>query len=458
MRSWSEKKESAGKKMTKELTRKKPTKEQTKRRMIAIAIDGPAGSGKSTVAKRVAEELGILYLDTGAMYRAVTLKALQRGLPLDNQEELTRLAGQVGLAFQQMPDGTYHLMMDGEDVSEEIRSLPVSHQVSVVAAVPGVRAELVKQQRAIGARGGVVMDGRDIGTVVLPQADLKVFLTASLEERTNRRWLELTAKGINVTPEEIKADLTRRDAIDSGREVAPLRPAVDSVAIDTSNLSIEQVVERVLALASSIQTPEKPGLLYQICGSLLYFGLKVFYRFTVEGAHHLPATGPVIVVSNHSSLLDPIVVGCSVLRRQRPVRFMAKEELFRIPLLGPLIRKLGAFPVKRGKGDRAALRAAVGVLKQGKVLGIFPEGTRYKDNKLHRLQHGVALLAVETNARILPMIIRGTQNLSLFRFPPVKVYIGEAFTLTPNGTKREMVKEGTAEIYARLLQLWEETK
>ncbi len=441
--------------MTREQREKTKTKRKPERRKIAIAIDGPAGSGKSTVAKRVAEELGILYLDTGAMYRAVTLKALRNGVSMDNQEALTRLAAQVALDFQRMPDGSYHLLMDGEDVSEEIRTLAVSQNVSLVAAVPGVRAELVKQQQAIGARGGVVMDGRDIGTVVLPHADLKIFLTASLEERTRRRWLELTAKGLNVTAEEIKADLTRRDAIDSGREVAPLRPAADSVTIDTSNLRIEEVVERVMALAAARKTLDPPGLLYKICGTILYICLKLFYRFSVEGAEHLPATGPVIVACNHCSLLDPIVVGCSIL--QRPVSFMAKEELFRIPLLGPIIRKLGAFPVRRGKGDRAAIRAAVEVLKEGKVLGIFPEGTRYKDNKLHPLRHGITLLAMETNARILPMIIRGTQQLNFFRFPKIKVYIGEAFQLVPGGTKKEMITEGTTVIYSRLLQLWEKT-
>lgn len=194
-------------------------------------------------------------------------------------------------------------------------------------------------------------------------------------------------------------------------------------------------------------------MLYKICTYLLYFYLKVFHRFKVEGAPHLPATGPVIVVSNHTNFIDPIVVGCSILQRQ--VYFMAKEELFRIPLLGHLIQKLGAFPIRRGKFDRVALRAAFAVLKQGKTLGMFPEGTRHKDNKLHPLHQGVSLLAVETNAQILPMIIRGTQNLRLFRFPRIKAYIGEAFTLPPAATKKEMVIKGTAEIYSRLLNLWE---
>jgi cytidylate kinase len=215
---------------------------------ITIAIDGPAGSGKSTVAKLVADALGILYLDTGAMYRAITLKALRAGIVLTQEEALTNLAAQTVLEFKQTDDGGYHLFMDGEDVSEQIRSDQVTKKVSVVAAVAGVRAVLVKQQQIIGHLGGVVMDGRDIGTVVLPQADLKIFLIASLEERAQRRWLELQAKGAAVTKHEIQEDLKQRDAFDSGRPVAPMRPAADSVTIDSSRLSIQEVVARILSL------------------------------------------------------------------------------------------------------------------------------------------------------------------------------------------------------------------
>ncbi|NLC53706.1 MAG: (d)CMP kinase [Firmicutes bacterium] len=218
---------------------------------ITIAIDGPAGSGKSTVAKRVAAALGILYLDTGAMYRAITLKALRADLPLTDEVALAKLAASTVLEFKQNADGTYHLYMDGEDVSTEIRMAPVTKAVSVVSAVPGVREVLVKQQKRIGRHGGVVMDGRDIGTVVLPQADLKIFLTASLGERAYRRWLELQAKGCAVTKDEVEEDLKRRDAFDAGRPVAPLRPAPDSVTLDTTALTIEEVVERILALSSS---------------------------------------------------------------------------------------------------------------------------------------------------------------------------------------------------------------
>ena len=215
---------------------------------ITIAIDGPAGSGKSTVAKLVADALGILYLDTGAMYRAITLKALRAGIVLTQEEALTNLAAQTVLEFKQTADGGYHLFMDGEDVSDQIRSDQVTKKVSIVAAVAGVRAVLVKQQQIIGHLGGVVMDGRDIGTVVLPQADLKIFLIASLEERAQRRWLELQAKGAAVTKHEIQEDLKQRDAFDSGRPVAPMRPAADSVTIDSSGLSIKEVVARILSL------------------------------------------------------------------------------------------------------------------------------------------------------------------------------------------------------------------
>ena len=203
------------------------------------------------MAKRVAAALGILYLDTGAMYRAVTLKALRAGLSLTDEVALAELAAATVLEFKQTADGTYHLFMDGEDVSTEIRSVPVTQAVSAVSAVPGVRAVLVQQQQRIGRQGGVVMDGRDIGTVVLPQADLKIFLTASLAERAHRRWRELRAKGCLVTKEEVEEDLERRDAFDAGRPVAPLKPAADSIILDTTALTIEEVVAKILALSSS---------------------------------------------------------------------------------------------------------------------------------------------------------------------------------------------------------------
>lgn len=219
---------------------------------IAIALDGPAGSGKSTIARAVALKFNYIYIDTGAMYRAITLKALQNKIPLDNQLQLTQLAQNAVIRLKYIEANglsQLRLIMDGVDVSEAIRSLEVTNNVSAVAAVAGVREALVQLQREMAREGGVVMDGRDIGTVVLPNAELKIFLTASVEERSKRRWLELKAKGIEVNLAELEEQIRKRDELDSNREVDPLRQADDAILIDTTNLSIAEVTDRIVELA-----------------------------------------------------------------------------------------------------------------------------------------------------------------------------------------------------------------
>ncbi|HBL36602.1 MAG TPA: 1-acyl-sn-glycerol-3-phosphate acyltransferase [Firmicutes bacterium] len=196
-------------------------------------------------------------------------------------------------------------------------------------------------------------------------------------------------------------------------------------------------------------------MLYRLCRDILYGMLKLFYGLKVVGAEQLPEKGPVIVVANHTNLIDPIVVGCSL--RQRQVCFMAKEELFRIPFFGGLLRRLGAFPVKRGQGDRGAFRSALEVLSAGKVLGMFPEGTRHKDGKIHPLRQGAALLAVESGAMILPMVFTGTRGLSLFRFPRIRAYVGSPFKLEGPAAKKDLIREGTDQIFTRLTELRKNT-
>jgi len=207
-----------------------------------IAIDGPSGVGKSTTARRVAARLGWQYLDTGAMYRAAALAVHRAGLVLEDREGLERLLAGLDLA----QEGT-RIFLAGEDVSEAIRSQEVTRRVTPVSADARVREVLVEQQRRIGASGGWVVDGRDIGTVVFPHACCKVFLTASPEARARRRFLELEAKGQTPVLEEVLADLQRRDQADSTRAVAPLRPAQDAAILDSSDLTLEQVVDRIVA-------------------------------------------------------------------------------------------------------------------------------------------------------------------------------------------------------------------
>ena len=211
-------------------------------RKLIIAIDGPVGSGKSTVARRVAELLGYTYLDSGAMYRALAWKALGRGVPLDSAEKLEALARETRIDLETTAGGL-RVRLDGADVTQEIRSAEVSQASSKIAMFPGVRKLLVAEQRRAGAQGGVVMEGRDIGTVVFPDADLKIYLDATVEVRAERRWRELNARGVTITREEVLAQLLERDRRDCGRELAPLKPAPDAIIIDASRMSVEEVVK-----------------------------------------------------------------------------------------------------------------------------------------------------------------------------------------------------------------------
>jgi cytidylate kinase len=217
-----------------------------------IAIDGPAAAGKSTVGELLARKLGYVYFDTGVMYRAVTWVALQRGVPIADEALVTSLAEIVHIDVLQptVQDGRqYTVCVDGQDVTWELRRPEVDQNVSPVSAYPGVRAALTAQQRRIGLQGQVVMVGRDIGTVVLPDAPLKVYLDATVEARARRRYRENRLRGQKARYADILRDMRRRDKIDSQRHAAPLRPAEDAVIVDTTDLDVEQVTRRVLDLA-----------------------------------------------------------------------------------------------------------------------------------------------------------------------------------------------------------------
>lgn len=215
--------------------------------VIAVAIDGPAGAGKSTIARAVAAQLGFVYVDTGALYRTIGLAVCRRGIDgTDVPGILATLPEiQVGLTYQ---DGAQHVLLDGEDVSDAIRTPQISTYASQVSSVPKVRAYLLDLQRDLARRQSVIMDGRDIGTVILPDAKVKIFLTASPEKRAARRCAELREKGQDVTVEGILADMERRDALDASRAVAPLKQAEDAVLVDTSDLTLEQSIEAVLTV------------------------------------------------------------------------------------------------------------------------------------------------------------------------------------------------------------------
>ncbi|MCX7661098.1 MAG: (d)CMP kinase [Candidatus Omnitrophica bacterium] len=213
---------------------------------MIIAIDGPAGAGKSTVAKLLAQRLGFLYMDTGAMYRAITLRVLEENINLEDTQKIIGIARKVNLELKNCENGNLHVYLDKRDVTEEIRKPKITQFVSEVSKIKEVREVALEIQRSLAKDRDCVVEGRDIGTVVFPNAEKKFFLDAEFSERVRRRYKELKEKNESITLEEIEEDLKKRDLIDSTREIAPLKKARDAVYIDTTNLSIQEVVDKIL--------------------------------------------------------------------------------------------------------------------------------------------------------------------------------------------------------------------
>ncbi len=217
---------------------------------MIIAIDGPAGAGKSTVAKIIAKELGFLYIDTGAMYRALTLKAIREKVDIKDVAGLIEMARNSHIDLKNAPDGSLKISLDGRDVTLEIRQPQITKLVSDIAKIKQVREVMLGLQRKLGRARDSVLDGRDIATVVFPDADNKFYIDANFKERVTRRYKELKELGQDITPQDIEADLRNRDTIDSTREFAPLKKAADAIYVDTTDMTIEEVVNKLLSFIS----------------------------------------------------------------------------------------------------------------------------------------------------------------------------------------------------------------
>lgn len=458
--------------------------EITPRPGLVVALDGPASSGKSSVGAAAAAQLGYRFCDTGLLYRAVTWLALRRGIGESDPAGLVRLVDSVQLLAD---DGgrLAHVAIDGEDATDAVRGPDVDAAVSAISRVPELRAALLERQRRIAAAGRVIVAGRDIGTVVLPDADLKLYLDATAEERARRRAEErgLTSGGPEAA--EILEQLRRRDVLDSTRAVAPLRVAPDAVHLRTDGnafeltvgLVVEAVRHRETELAGKVadaaaspaqhavqrqSTPPaqprpterrpsprrrrriEPTPIATRLNAVITIGsfvirtiARLFTRVQIEGdLATIPRSGGVLIAANHASNADPVLIGAFLNPRLgRPMNWLGKREVFEWPVISWLARRAGVHPVDRGSADVEAFRSAMRILEAGHVLAVFPEGTRSPDGRLQVAKDGVAVLALRSGAIVVPIGVADSDHLwPKGRFlprvtPSVTVTVGTPFRL-----------------------------
>ena len=467
-----------------------------------VAIDGVLGSGKTTVAQRLATELGLQYLDTGAMYRSVGLACAWAKVDLADEPAVTAIATTADIDVRSDADGTQQVRLNGDDVTTEIRTPEAARAASTVATIAGVRAALVAQQQTWGNRHrGGVLEGRDIATVVFPMAPVKIYLTASVEERARRRHSEQSDR----TLAEVAADLAWRDEQDSTRAADPLRIADGATVVDTSTMSLNDVVERCVAIAKtrfaeaniSLPAPGAPSsadsaakaleprgvhagvemmepatrstlpvaqyratpnekFLWWLARFLVLGFSKLYFRVTFEGLENVPKTGAYLVCPTHRSNVDSFVVLGLTKRR---IRFLAKEEMWKLSFVHPLWDALGGIKVERGSTDRESMKLCMTALASGEPLAAYPEGTRREGPVVEGLFDGPAYMALKAGVPIVPMGIGGSA-LAMGRgdkFPKPKhihVVIGKPLNSPPSTeTGRRHIRALTAELGASLQNL-----
>lgn len=418
--------------------------------MIRIAIDGPGGAGKSSLAKAVASRLGIIYVDTGALYRTIGLYMLRNGINPKDTDAVTAALPLFELELKFI-DGKQTILLDGQDVGDSIRTPEVSMAASAVSAIGSVREYLLNTQRDIAKKNSVIMDGRDIGTVILPNAEIKIFLTASPEARAKRRYDELILKGQNVSYEQVYNEMVERDTNDSTRALAPCVPAEDSILLDNSELNAEETVAAVLKIIKK-NKPKKT--FYMKAHRILAPMIRFFFRIHAEGLENIPEETPIMFCANHISAKDPVMIAAAC---KRQITFLSKKELFSVPLLGWLIKKLGAVKLDRSGSDISAIRTSVDVLEKGGALAIFPQGHRYPgvDPATTDTKNGAALIAYRSGADIVPVCIK--LKGYKYRFLRKKVIIfGKPIKNSElefkNGGSEEY-KAATDMIFGKILQL-----
>ncbi len=416
---------------------------------MIITIDGPAASGKSSIARQVATRLGLEYLDTGALYRTLTLAAIRANQAPAEGEALNVWLDAIKIRYRYVK-GVVRLFIGEEEVTDDIRSAEVTAQVSAYSALPSLREHMVAFQRQFARGRNLITEGRDMGSVVFPEAELKIFLEADAMERARRRVKDFADQGRQVDLETVAAELSARDALDSEREHSPLIKPQGAVALDNSGLNIEEQVAEVVGLAESRWpgsriSPDELVLADSELAGLRRPGVRPVYRATwllVRGLmrlffgvryHHEERGafgGPMLVASNHIAWLDPPAVGSAV---NREITFVAKRELFRFKPFGALIAYFNAVPIRRGTFDRGCFDVLRDRLKSGETVLFFPEGTRKPVGRLGRAKFGLGLMAMESGAPVLPIFVKGTTRMgrAMLRRERVQIYMGRPLSIAP---------------------------
>lgn len=380
--------------------------------MIRIAIDGPGGAGKSSVAKAVSKALGIIYVDTGALYRNIGLFMLDRGIEPSDASRVVPALADLTLELK-FDGGRQVILLNGADRGDEIRTPEASMAASAVSAIPEVRNYLLDTQRNTAKKNSVVMDGRDIGTVILPKAEVKIFLTASPKARAERRYKELLAKGQSVTYEQVYSEMVERDKNDSTREVAPCVKAADAILVDNSKMTEEETVKTILKIVKK-KTNEKTPF-YSIAKVFIKPLFAAIYNIRVKGVENIPLEGGVLLCPNHIGAVDIINIGAFC---PRQITALAKKELFSVPVLGQIIKWLGAVKLDRGGSDVGAIKTAISVIESGRTVTIFPQGHRYPgvNPATTEPKDGASLIAYRAKCDVIPVAInmKGAKY-SLFR-------------------------------------------
>lgn len=432
-----------------------------------VAIDGPAGSGKGTITKILASKLKLNNMDTGAMYRCVALEVLNKNINIEDNEKIKEILNTINIELQETSKKQI-VLLNGEDVSDKIRSTEVTSIVSKVSAIYEVRQKLTEMQRKMGKTQNIIMEGRDITTVVFPNADVKIYLDARLEERAKRRFKQNKEKNIECSYEEVLNQMKKRDENDMNKEFGALKKADDAIYIDATNMTINEVTSKIKKIIKDKQKEikltekiyyERPETLRKkivrfFVKSFVRFLYRIVYRVKKIGEKDISEDESYIICANHLNYLDATAV---VVFNKKNIRFICKDTIFKHRFLNWILHLVDAIPINREKNDIEAMKRSIKALKNNELLGIFPEGTRKGMEKNVQVKNGAAFMALRSKVKVIPLGIQGSFK------PFTKVYLNYGkpldFSMYYGKEKdKDVLDKVTKEIMNNIVMLTNEKK